>query len=169
MQMTDLQPVEAWAGLEREIFDRFGLNGRVYDARGFTFTSRSLWGNELCPAIRATPQGVQSICSVAHQAMAAQLTPDGGVLTGECDAGLLKICCPVMVRGELVGVVGGCGRVAAGSEVDGYLVEMMAGVGETEVERLAAMIEPMGPEEVDEVCAFLAQRRDSMLSRAGIG
>jgi ligand-binding sensor protein len=158
MLMTDILPKEAWQALEQEIHERFGLNGRAYDDKGFTFTGHVTWGNRLCPAIKAQPQGVSAICSVAHQAIAAEVRSTGRPVLSECDAGLLKICVPVMVDGEFVGVVGGCGRLPAEGEVDAFMVEKSAGIRQAEVQDLASGIKPLASAEAEAIAGELQGR-----------
>lgn len=167
MQMTDILPKEAWQVLEQEIFERFGLNARVYDDKGFTFTGHTTWCNRLCPAIKARPQGVSAICSVAHQAMAAEARASGAPVVAECDAGLLKICVPVMARGELVGVVGGCGRLLDAGEVDSFMVEKSAGIAGDEVEALASGIPAMTEAEAEAVAEELRLRVARLVDAKG--
>jgi len=164
MLMTDILPKEAWQALEQEIFERFGLNGRVYDAQGSTFTGHTTWCNRLCPAIRAQPGGVSAICSVANQAIAAEAQATGRPVVAECDAGLLKLCVPVLVDGQLVGIVGGCGRLLGEGEVDSFMVEKSTGLGEAEVEALAADLAPMPEVEAEAVAEELRQRVEAALA-----
>jgi ligand-binding sensor protein len=163
MQMTDIMPKEAWKALEQEIFERYGLNARVYDDKGFTFTGHTTWSNRICPAIKAKPSGVSAICSVAHSAMAAEARSTSASVVGECDAGLLKICVPVMVDGVMVGVVGGCGRLLAEGEIDPFMIEKSAGIPEAEVEDLCAGISAMTNDEAETVAAEIAGRVDEIL------
>lgn len=155
MLMTDLLPLEQWAKLEQEIHERFGLNARVYDDKGFSFTGHTTWCNELCPAIKATKGGTGAICSVAHQAMAAEARQTRGTVIAECDAGLVKICVPVFVDQTLVGVVGGCGRVLEGGEVDAFMVGKSTGLAEDQVEALAAGIGGMEESRAEEAARFM--------------
>ncbi|MDP3428655.1 MAG: PocR ligand-binding domain-containing protein [Humidesulfovibrio sp.] len=163
MLMTDIMPKEAWQALEQEIHERYGLNARVYDAKGSTFTGHTTWANRLCPVIKAQPQGVSAICSVAHSAMAAEARSTGASVVSECDAGLLKICVPVMVDGAMVGVVGGCGRLLGEGEVDAFMVEKSAGIDGAEVEDLCSGIAAMSTDEAETVAAELAGRVDAIL------
>ncbi len=167
MLMTDILPKESWQALEQEIFTRFGLNARVYDDKGFTFTGHTTWSNRLCPAIKARPQGVSAICSVAHQAMAAEARSTGAPVVGECDAGLLKICVPVLVDGVLVGVVGGCGRLLGEGEVDPFMVEKSAGITEAEVEELCTDLTPMSEAEAEAIAEELRQRVAALVAAKG--
>lgn len=163
MQMTDILPREAWQALEQEIFERYGLNARVYDAKGSTITGQATWCNRICPAIRTRPEGVSAICSVANQALAAEAQASGRPVVGECDAGLLKICVPVMVDGQMVGIVGGCGRLLGAGEVDSFMIEKSAGIGEAEVADLCSGIAAMPEAEAEAVAAELAGRVDAIL------
>lgn len=158
MQMTDILSKEAWQALEQEIHDRFGLNARVYDDKGFTFTGHLTWCNRICPAIKAKPSGVSAICSVAHMAMAAEAKASGEPVVGECDAGLLKVCVPVMKDGALVGVVGGCGRLLDEGEVDTFMVEKSAGIPEDEVLELSSGLTVMTTAEAEALAEELKGR-----------
>lgn len=168
MRMTDLLPLEGWAAIEQEIHERFGLNARVYDERGFSFTGHTTWGNRLCPAVKASKAGLAAICSVAHTALAAEAKIGKKTVVEDCDAGLLKICVPVFKDEEFVGVVGGCGLLSPEGEIDAFMVEKAAELSEAEVESLAAGVGRMTPERVaeavrwieDRVAAVLAGRKD---------
>jgi len=155
MLMTDLLAKEEWQALEQELHDRWGVNACAYGADGFTFTGYKNFGNPLCPAIKAKPEGIQAICSVAHQNMAAKAKETKATVIAECDAGLLKICVPVFAGGEFVGIIGGCGRLPVDGEVDAFAIEKAAGIPEAEVETLAAEVKPMPMDEAREMAGFL--------------
>lgn len=155
VNMTDILPKEQWAQLERELYERFKVNACVYDENGFTFTGQKLFANPLCPAIKAKPESLQAICSVAHQNMAAQARSNGKTVVAECDAGLMKICTPVFAGGDFIGVVGGCGRLARDGEVEAFGVQMASGLPEAEIEGLAAECTTMDEDEVQAMTVFL--------------
>ncbi len=155
MTMTDLLAKEEWQALERELHERWGVNACAYGADGFTFTGYKNFGNPLCPAIKAKPEGIQAICSVAHQNMAAQARQTKATVIAECDAGLLKICVPIFSGDEFVGVVGGCGKLPDGGEVDAFAIEKATGIPQAEVEALAAGVSPMPMEQAREMADFL--------------
>lgn len=155
MQMTDLLPVEDWAALEKEIYERFGLNARVYDNKGFSFTGFTTWGNELCPKIKAQPKGVAGICSPAHQNIAAQAVSERGPVVECCDAGMAKICVPVFVGEEYVGVIGGCGRLRADDEIDSFMIEKAAGLPEDEVEAASSSVGPLDEAMIAQAVALM--------------
>lgn len=169
MLMTDLLDKEDWARLEDEIHERFGLNARLYDAKGFSFTGRpENWCNRLCPAIRSSPNGTGAICSVANMAMASEAARTGATVVDLCDAGLIKICVPVIVDGTLVGVLGGCGRLPEGGEVESFLVSKATGLSEEEVERLAAEVPVMDEAAAQDAARFLEERLARILAEARV-
>ena len=77
MKLDDIMPIEKWVEVEREINRQSGLNAAVYDVAGVRITDYKKWANRLCPALRATEKGQESICAVAHQNIAAQAIKTG--------------------------------------------------------------------------------------------
>ena len=158
MSLTDIASREEWAALEREFFERFGLNARVYDEKGAGVTGQALWCNTLCPAVKGSPSGLAAICSVANMALAAEAERGKATVIDACDAGLVKICVPVFQDGRFVGVLGGCGRLPEGGEVDGFLVAKGAGLPEEQVEALARDVPGISQEQAEAAARFLEER-----------
>jgi ligand-binding sensor protein len=77
MELVDLCPLETWAALEDEIYERSGLNPAVYDIAGVRINPRPRWPNRLCPEIKANPKGQSFICATAHMNMANQARQSG--------------------------------------------------------------------------------------------
>ena len=128
MLMTDLLTKEQWTDLEKTLHNDWGVNACAYNDKGMTFTGFKNFVNPLCAEIKSHPEGIQAICSVAHQHMAQQAQTTGKTIIEQCDAGMLKICTPIFVNGEFVGIVGGCGRVPDTSEVETFTVHKAIGV-----------------------------------------
>jgi ligand-binding sensor protein len=164
MEMTDICPAQTWAALEEDIHQRFRLNARVYDNKGFSFTRHVTWGNRICPAIKAHPQGVSGICSLAHTAMAAQARDTRATVIEECDAGLIKICVPVFVNDLFVGVAGGCGALSPGGEVDSFLVEKTAGLPEDQTAALSSGIPEMDEATAANAAQYIEERVAELLA-----
>ncbi len=141
MELTEMMPLEKWVEIEKEINRRSGFNAGVYDAQGMRITDFKKWANQLCPSIRQTPKGLQSICSVAHQNVAARVVKTRQTVIDECDAGLMKFAVPIFVDGEFLGVAGGCGKLRGEGMVDTYLVHRTAELEEKFVEDLAHDVE----------------------------
>lgn len=155
MKMLNLLTKEQWTDFEKTLHHDWGVNACAYDDAGFTFTGFKNFVNPLCKEIKSHPEGIQAICSVAHQHMAQQAKSSGATIIESCDAGLLKICTPVMVNEEFVGVVGGCGRILEGEEVETFIVHKAAGVPLEKVEALAAQVPAITMEKAQEMAAFL--------------
>ncbi len=158
MLMTDLLPKDDWAKLEQEIHEKFGLNGHAYDANGSPFTGHVTWCNRLCPALRQHKGAVSAICSVANQAIGAQVRHSGGFAVEDCDAGLMVICVPVFIDGELVGMVGGCGGLRDDSEPETFLIGKAAGISEDEAAALCEGIPHFTEDEAQAAARFIEGR-----------
>ncbi len=155
MLMTDLLSKEEWSELEKKVHDEWGFNASVYNADGMTFTGYKNFVNPLCAEIKSHPEGIQAICSVAHQHMAQLARNSGKTIIEECDAGLIKVCTPVIVNDEFVGIVGGCGRVADESESETFTVHKAINVPLEKVEDLASEVLPISMERAQELAVFL--------------
>lgn len=155
MKLVDIMPVEKWVEIEKEINKRSGLNPSVYDAQGIRITDFKNWANRLCPSIRATEKGLQSICSVAHQNIAARAVKDRQTIIDECDAGLMKFAVPIFVDDAFIGVAGGCGKLRGEGQVEKYLVQRTTNLSEEVVEELSADIETLPGDKLESVIAYV--------------
>jgi ligand-binding sensor protein len=155
MKLVDIMPVEKWVEIEKEINRRSGLNPAVYDVRGIRITDFKNWANRLCPSIRATEKGLQSICSVAHQNIAARAVKDRQTIIDECDAGLMKFAVPIFVDDAFIGVAGGCGKLRGEGQVEKYLVQRTTNLSEEVVEELSADIETLPGDKLESVIAYV--------------
>ena len=155
MQLTDMMPLEKWVELEKEINRRSGFNAAVYNAHGMRITDFKKWANRLCPSIRETRKGLQSICSVAHQNVAARVVKTRETVIDECDAGLMKFAVPIVVDGEFLGVAGGCGKLRGEGQVDAYLVHRTAELDEEFVEDLVRDVETIDEDRLASVVDYV--------------
>ncbi|MBF0480849.1 MAG: PocR ligand-binding domain-containing protein [Desulfovibrionaceae bacterium] len=163
MEMTDICPATAWAALEEDIHRRFGLNARIYDSKGFSFTGHVTWGNRLCPAVKASPQAVSAICSLAQTAMAAQARDSRAAVIDQCDAGLYKICVPVFAGDDFVGVAGGCGALPQDGEIESFLLEKSAGLSEDQTAELSLDVPVMDEAAAAEAAKYIEERVAALL------
>lgn len=166
MKMINLLSKEDWKSLEEEFHRQTGLDTNVYDSEGFTFTGLKQWANKLCPVIKANPESLQAVCSVAHQNMAQQAKQTGRTVIEECDIGLVKICVPVMLGNEFIGAVGGCGLLMEGGEVETFMVHKLTGMDESKVEKLAAGIKTISEAGAREVAEEIEARVDRFIQGA---
>ncbi|TIH14101.1 hypothetical protein D0S45_13650 [Marinifilum sp. JC120] len=155
MLMTDLLSKEEWNALEKKVHEEWGFNASVYNADGMTFTGYNNFVNPLCAEIKSHPEGIQAICSVAHQHMAQLARNSGKTVIEECDAGMVKVCTPVIVDGEFIGIVGGCGRIADDSEIESFTVHKAINVELEKVENLADEVPVLSMEKIEKLADFL--------------
>jgi ligand-binding sensor protein len=158
MKLDDIMPIEKWVEVEREISRQSGLNAAVYDVAGIRITGFKKWANRLCPTLRATEKGLESICAVAHQNVAARAIKTRKTVVDECDAGLMKFAVPIFVENEFLGVAGGCGLLRNEEQVDTYLVHRATGLAEEVVDELAENIETIPNDRLDAVINFLEKK-----------
>jgi len=163
MELVDIMPLEKWVEVEKEINKRSGFNAAVYDARGMRITDFKKWANRLCPSIRDTEKGLQSICSAAHQNVAAQVVRTRETVLDECDAGLMKFAVPIFIGDEFLGVAGGCGKLRGGGRVDAYLVHRTADLDEKIVDDLSFDIETITEENLESVINYVEKTVDEII------
>ncbi|OIO01579.1 MAG: hypothetical protein AUJ49_07370 [Desulfovibrionaceae bacterium CG1_02_65_16] len=158
LKMMDLLPKEAWAKLEQDIHEKFGVNAHAYDATGSPFTGHVTWGNRLCPALREHKGAVSAICAPTNQALGMQVRQTRQSAVEDCDAGLMVICAPVFVGDQFVGMVGGCGGLRDGAEPESFLVEKSTGLTEDAVAELCVGMRPYTEDEAQAIARFVEGR-----------
>lgn len=158
MKLTDLLPIEKWKAFEEEITGRFGLDANIFNIDGIRITDYKHWANRLCPAIKSTDKGQSYICAVAHMNLAVQGKQTGKSLVEECDAGLVKIIVPVIVKDEFIGAFGACGLLLDNGEVDPFLINMTTGIDEKEIERLSEDIGSISYDKAKSIVAFIEDK-----------
>lgn len=158
MELVDIMPLEKWVEVEKEINRRSGLNAAVYDIRGLRITDFIQWANQLCPSLRATEKGLQSICSVAHQNVAARVLKTRQTVIDECDAGLMKFAVPIFAQEEFVGVAGGCGKLRGQGQVDAYLVHRTTDLAGDLVNDLSGSVETISQDRLESVINYVENR-----------
>lgn len=155
MELTDVLPKEAWARLEREIYERSEMRPRVYDVEGVGITDQSMYGNPLCEKIQSIPKAQTFICAVAHNNLAALAKNTRQAVVEECDAGMIKVVVPIFVDDEFVGAAGACGKLVEDGEVDAFMVNRSSDLPEEEVERLAEEVPFTTRADMDDLVAFI--------------
>jgi len=157
MQLTELQPIEKWIELEKEIHARTGLDASVFDPDGIRITGNKNWANKLCPVIKANPRGQTFICSAAHQNIAVQAEKTKKPVIEECDAGMLKIVMPVFLKDQFIGAVGGCGLLLGDEgEIETFLLGKTIDMDESDLEALANGVGAISTAEAERICDFIA-------------
>ena len=165
MKLTDIMPIDAWVEIEKEIHQQAGLNAAVYDVNGQRITDFKGFANQLCPVLRETGNGQKFICAVAHQNMAARAARTGKSVVADCDAGLMKFVVPISCNDEFLGTAGGCGRLRKQEQVDTYLVHRTTGLAEDRVQQLAANVDTITPERLENILGLVETRVAEALER----
>ncbi|MBW2107063.1 MAG: PocR ligand-binding domain-containing protein [Deltaproteobacteria bacterium] len=164
MKLTDILPIEKWVELEKEISERYGFNAAVFDKEGNKITQYLKWANSLCPVIKGDEKGRTFVCAVANQNMIAQAKRTKKTVNGECDAGLVKFLVPIFVGEELLGVIGGCGRLLHGSEVDAFLLNKSTGIDLAKIEALSGDVTDISTDEVNSIISYLEEKIEGIVS-----
>jgi ligand-binding sensor protein len=160
MKITDVIPAEDLRALQLELSERFGLNADIVDADGKRLFGTT-WGNKLCRAIRDDDKGFGSICVPAGQ-MFAKLMKQGEPFSEECDGGMMRVAVPVLVDGEVVGSIGGCGVVPHDGEVDPFTIGMMSDIEESAATDMAGKLVPLAEGMVEEIQAYIRKRIEEL-------
>jgi ligand-binding sensor protein len=158
MEMTDILPAAGWAKLEKDIYERFGVNAHAHTAEGTPFTGYEVWGNRLCPALRKNKNAATSVCAVTNQAVRSESRQESKTIVTDCDAGLMIIAVPVIVRGEFVGMLGGCGGLRDGAEPESFLVEKLTGLSEDQVTELSSDMRQYTEDEAQTIARYIEAR-----------
>jgi len=156
MQLTDLMPVEDWIEIEKEVRRRSGLDASVFDINGYRISGYKEWANRLCPAIKANDKGQSFICAVAHMNVASQARQTGNPVIESCDAGLVKACAPIIVEGEYVGALCGCGMTLEDDAVETFLINKITGIDEATLEDLSSDVRPIRSETLEALVAHMS-------------
>ncbi len=137
MKLSDIAPLESWAQIEKESFEKFNLQSSVFNPDGIRITDTSKWANRICPEIKSTDKGQSFICATAHMNMANQARRTRELVIEECDAGLVKIVVPIFIDDEYLGAAGGCGLLLDDGEVDSFAVNKITEISEARIKKLS--------------------------------
>lgn len=163
MKLTDIQPLEKWVELEKEIVERYGLDSNVFNVDGVRISEFKEWANKLCPAIKATDKGQSFICAVAHMNIATQAMQTRKAVIEECDAGLVKIVVPIFVDEVFLGAIGSCGVLLDDGEVDTFLINKITEIEEEKAEQLAEGLGSITTEEAEKLTGFIQDKIDGII------
>ncbi len=163
MTLLDICPMETWEALETELYEKFNLQGSVFNPEGVRITSVKNFSNPLCPAIKSLEKGQTFICSAAHMNMTALVKQSRAPLVEECDAGLTKLVVPIFYKEEFVGVAGGCGLLRQGESVDSFAVSKIADMDEEQVKQLGSDVPPISEDTLSQAVDFIRERIEQIL------
>ena len=165
MELTDLLSLEKWVELEKDVYERSGLDASVFNTKGIRITDYKQWVNRFCPAVKADDRGQSFICAVAHMNIAEMAKNTKEPVIEECDAGLLKLVAPIFVDDTFIGAFGACGMILDDGEVDAFMVNKTIGMDEAEIESLANDIKHISSEAADELAAYIQGRIEEIVAK----
>ena len=163
MKLTELQPLEKWVELEKEIVERYGLDSNVFKTDGVRISEFKEWANKLCPAIKATDKGQSFICAVAHMNIATQAMQTRKAVIEECDAGLVKIVVPIFLNDEFLGAIGSCGVLLDDGEVDTFLINKITEIDEEKAEQLSEGLGSITTEDAEKLTGYIQAKIDGII------
>jgi ligand-binding sensor protein len=133
MELTEILSITEWSHFEGDVFKRFGMSCTVQDINGARITEKLRWSNRLCRKIKGDKESLAAICSPSNLYFMAEARKTETPVVGECDAGFLKLAVPIIVNGEFLGAVGGCGLLPAGGEIEPFIITKTLGLSEREI------------------------------------
>lgn len=157
MELTDFRAVEEWVELQDELHKRYALNADVMNKEGKRLSGNT-WGNELCREIRGDDKGFGAICAPAGQMFLQLMQTGKKPFAEECDAGMMRICVPVIKDGEFLGAVGGCGLVPEDGELDEFTIDMMSDLDAEHIAKLALKVGTASEVKVQEIQDFIKDK-----------
>ena len=154
MELYDLKTEKEW----QEMLDALSLSTKMTacltDREGNIMQS-SGERNPLCAHIRKNEEALTFICSQTNRSMLAEVTQTRRPVVDLGEAGLCRMVVPVIVRGEMVGMVTACGAALEGEEIEEFLIAKQLGLGEDEVVQLAKSTPLCKEEDIGEVAEHL--------------
>ncbi|MFC1817043.1 PocR ligand-binding domain-containing protein [Thermodesulfobacteriota bacterium] len=158
MNLIEIAPLEKWIELEKDIYQRSGLDVNVFDIQGHRISDFKNWANRLCPEIKAVDKGQSFICAPAHMNIAIQAMRSKQPAIEECDAGLLKMVVPIFIEEEFIGAVGACGLLLDDGAVDSFLVNKITGIDEDRVVDLSRGIPSITTQKAKALSNYITER-----------
>ncbi len=155
MKLTDIMSLGLWMEVEEELCEDYGVNAFVFDAQRQRLTENKEYGNKLCPAIMATPNGEKTICSVGLQGALQQAESTKQTVFAECPTGMTVACVPVVAEDVFAGAVCFCGVFTGRGEVDVFMIEQGSGIPEMKASNLARKVTRMSRERAEEIAAYI--------------
>jgi ligand-binding sensor protein len=164
MELTDILALDQWKDLEKEINQKSGLDVNVFNPAGYRITDFKSWANKLCPAIKDTDKGQSFICAVAHMNVSVMAKNTGQPVIEECDAGLMKLVVPIVVKGEFIGAIGACGHLLEDGEADDFLINKITDIPEEILAGLAETLPRIKREKAEALVTYIQTRLEEILS-----
>ncbi len=165
MNIKDLLPLEQWITFEKELHAKSGLDVSVFNTDGIRISNHKEWVNRLCPVIKANDKGQAFICAVAHMNIASQAFQTKAPVIEECDAGLVKLVVPIIIKDVFLGSVGACGLLLEEGEVDSFMVNRTIEIDEEEVSALSDDIKKISLPDIRKMAEEIRKRVELIVEK----
>jgi len=163
MKVADIISPGKWHELEKEIFQRSGLNVSVFDADGSMISDYPQWANRLCPVIKDDEKGKGMICVSANNNISLIAKNSRRPVTEECDAGLLKFTVPLFSGNEFLGVITCCGLLSEDSEVETFLINKITGIDKDKIKSLSKDIKIITTEKINSLIQYIEKELSALI------
>ncbi len=164
MELTQISPLMHWSQIENSLFDKFNLQGSVFNTNGVRISKIKNWSNPLCPVIKSLEKGQSFICATAHMNLANQSMQSKAPVIEECDAGFLKLVVPIFHNDEYLGVVGGCGLLAEDGEIDIFSINKLAGIDDDLITSLSSDIPTITHSQACSACYYIEDQLEMIFN-----
>jgi ligand-binding sensor protein len=163
VELHDLKTEEEWQELLDALSCSTKMAACLTDREGNIIQSRGD-RNPLCAQIRKNKESLTFICSQTNRSMLAEVLQTGEPVVDLGEAGLCRMVVPIIVEGEMIGMVTACGAALAGEEIEEFLIAQQIGISEGEVVKLAKSAPTCKEEDIGEVARCLFEEiRASMV------
>ncbi len=159
--------LNTWIELEEEIIEKFGVNAGFFDLDGNRITNIVKWGNQLCQRIKATENGHQTICAIAHKNMASRAIKTKQTVIDECDGGLTKVVIPIFQKEKVEALFSCCGFFMESSEIEHFIIKKTTNLNDKEIDTLSTPIPRMPSDKIKEMVAYIDKKVGPALTRQG--
>ena len=167
MELYDLKTEKEWQEMLDALSCKTTMTACLTDREGNIIQSRGE-RYPLCAQIRKNKEALTFICSQTNRSMLAEVTQTRRPIVDLGEAGLCRMVVPIIVKGEMIGMVTACGAALEGEEIDEFLIAKQIGLSEDEVVQLAKSTPTCKEEDVGEVASRLFKEINASLVGAAV-
>jgi ligand-binding sensor protein len=167
MELYDLKTEKEWQEMLDALSCKTKMTACLTDREGNIKQSRGE-RNPLCAQIRKNQEALTFICSQTNRSMLAEVSQTLRPVVDLGEAGLCRMVVPIVVEGEMIGMVTACGAALEGEGIDEFLIAKQIGISEGEVVQLANSAPTCKEEDIDEVANGLFKEINAPFEEAAV-
>jgi ligand-binding sensor protein len=157
LTVYDVKSRETWQELLDEARTAVGMPAALLDQANVILQS-SGERNELCTEIRSRKEALPVICGQSQKFMAETARTQKAPLVEICEGGMAKLVVPIFRNQNYLGCVTTCGSLLPETEVESFLIQKAAGLGEDAIASMAKKVPSVKKEDLDQLGADLFRR-----------